>query len=324
VNRLGLAISSRSGLGPRAFAEYARQAEARGFEAVFATESASDSLALVQAMAAATERITVGTAIANIYLRHPVLMAMTAATIDELSDGRLLLGLGTASTGLNEGMLGLAPEPPLKRMREYLAVLRAVFAGQPVTFEGEIFHIRNFAPQRKPPRAGIPIYVGALLPRMTRLAGELADGLLLNVVTVEQAARLASEARAGAAPGFRVGALAPCCVGGDGARAARAARETVLAYAPHPAISQLHSAGPFALEMAGVRQALAEGDRSRAAAHVSDGLADAMVLHGAVERCGDRLQDYRAAGVDVPVVLPVAIDGDWEGSIGAAIDAFGS
>jgi 5,10-methylenetetrahydromethanopterin reductase len=147
-------------------------------------------------------------------------------------------------------------------------------------------------------------------------------------VTAEHATRLAGEARAASfrsqpPSSFRVAGLIPCCMCADVALAERTARETVLAYAMHPAIARLHAGGSFALEMAAVRRALAAEDRSAAVACVSDQLARAMVLHGPIERCGDGVSAYRAAGVDLPVIFPVAVDGDWDAAIRAGIEAFG-
>ncbi len=326
---LGLSISSRGGFAPQQFAQYARLAEERGFAAVFATENYSDALALAQAMAAATRRIAVGTAITNVYLRHPVLAALTAATIDELSGGRFLLGLGAVSSTFNEGVLGLRAEPPLRRTREYVSVVRAVLSGEPITYQGEVFQVAEFRAYRRPPRPDLPIYLGALQPRMLALAGEVADGVLLALSTPEQAHTAVERVRAqaesvGRDPArLRVACILPSAVTNDVAAARRTARELVVDYARHPATRQRFANAGYADEMACIAAALAAGNRSAALASVGDAMAEALVLHGAPQDCQARVAAFRAVGVELPILFPIPIDGDWDASIRAALTAFG-
>jgi 5,10-methylenetetrahydromethanopterin reductase len=125
---LGLSIASHSGLPAPAIGEIARAAEAAGFGAVFVAEGHGDALALCHPVIAATRNVRVGTAIANAALRPPVLAAKTAVQLDQASEGRFLLGLGVANDVMN-GRFGLTPFPPLRMVAEYVAVVRAVLAG---------------------------------------------------------------------------------------------------------------------------------------------------------------------------------------------------
>ncbi|WP_219415314.1 LLM class flavin-dependent oxidoreductase [Pseudonocardia nigra] len=129
--QLGLSVATRSGLPAARIAACAAEAEAAGADAFFVAERVADALPIAQAALAATRSIGVGTAVANARLRHPALLAMTAGTLDELSGGRFLLGLGTANAALNEATLNLPAVPPVASMREYVDVLRRTLAGEP-------------------------------------------------------------------------------------------------------------------------------------------------------------------------------------------------
>lgn len=165
---VGLSLSARAGLAPAEYGRMARRAEQAGFSAVFATETASDALPLAQAMIHETQSVSVGTAISNIYWRHPALMAVGAGTLADLSGGRFLLGLGTANPALNHDQLGTPRTPPLATMREYVAVVRAVLTGEPATYHGGAYRVDGFTAALGA-RPDLPVYIGALLPRMLDL-----------------------------------------------------------------------------------------------------------------------------------------------------------
>ena len=161
---------------------FAAAAEAAGFDSVFIAEGHGDALALCHPLIAATSKVRVGTAIANAALRPPVLAAKTAAQLDQASDGRFLLGLGVANDVMN-GRFGLTPFPPLGMVAEYVAVVRAVLAGDPTGFAGQQFRTGMVPLDSSPVRRDLPIYLAALGPRMLELAGRIADGVILNLVS---------------------------------------------------------------------------------------------------------------------------------------------
>src|SRR5437867_6735426 len=168
MQRIALAFSPLRDASPRDIVAWAVRAEALGFEAVFIPESFNDSLAYAQAVAHATTRLKVGTAITNVYLRHPTLLAQAAAAIQEFSAGRLLLGVGVGHRAVNEP-LGFFMDDPLGKMRATIATLRSAWAKGP-----------------HQPRPAVPprLLAAALAPRMIELAGELADGVIFNLFPV--------------------------------------------------------------------------------------------------------------------------------------------
>jgi 5,10-methylenetetrahydromethanopterin reductase len=302
---LGLSVASRSGLPARRFAELAASAETAGFDAFLVAERVADSFALCQAALAATETITVGTAVANARLRHPALTAMTAATVDELSGGRFLLGLGVANPSLNEGTFGLPPAAPVAFMRDYVETLRGVLAG---TVELD-----------RPARPGIPIHLAGLQPRMLRLAGEIADGVLLNLTTPRTVPAALAEVRA-AGRDVTVGCVLPCALGVDRAEARRAGREMVVGYALHPAATRLFAASGYVEELAAAAALLREGNRVAALGLVSDAMVDDFLLSGDEHQVAERIRGYLAAGVDLPILFPVAAAGEWDAAVSRTID----
>lgn len=315
MSGLGLSLPSRSGMAAAEIAELAAAAEAAGFDAVFVAERCADGLALAHSALLATTRITVGTAIANAVVRHPVMTALTAATLAEESGGRFLLGLGVANAALNENVLGLPAIRPVRYMREYVGVLRAVLSAHAVPPGGEYFDVSGFVPDRAlsaPP----PIYLAGLLPRMLALAGEVADGVLLNLMTTGAlpGARRNIDigaARTGRAPSdVPVACLVPCCIDPDPRAAAEAARQIVGGYALHPAAAQLFADSGFADQLAEVRRRHNAGD-PKAADSVSDEMIDALVVHGEPDVVPERVRAYRSAGVDLPVLFPMAVGGHW-------------
>ena len=320
---LGLSIASHSGLPAPAVGRIAAAAEAAGFESVFVAEGHGDALALCHPVIAATSRVRVGTAIANAALRPPVLAAKTAAQLDQASDGRFLLGLGVANDVMN-CRFGLTPVPPLRMVDEYIGVVRTVLAGDP-GFAGEVFRTGMVPLDSRPVRTELPIYLGALGPRMLELAGRIADGVILNLVSPAQAREAVGLVRAAAVAAGRspnaveIACVVHACVADDPDLGAAAARAVVPRYILHPSVGRLFGAYDEAGSLAGARERTLAGDRAGAAELVSQQVADAFVAHGDADGVAARLAEYLAAGVDLPIVFPMPVAGDW--GYGRVIDA---
>ncbi len=166
-------------LPPTLQLDYGARAEERGFRAAWFPEiTFGDAFGPATAVATRTSRIGLGTGVVGIWSRSAVTLALQAATLNELSSGRLLLGVGLQARGYVEGWHGQTYERPVRAMREFVTILRRILSGENVTFEGEIFSVRDFQLQMEPPERPARIYMAAIGPQMTRLAGELADGIL--------------------------------------------------------------------------------------------------------------------------------------------------
>jgi alkanesulfonate monooxygenase SsuD/methylene tetrahydromethanopterin reductase-like flavin-dependent oxidoreductase (luciferase family) len=313
---LGLSIASHSGLPPAGFGALAQAAELAGFSAVFVAEGHGDALALCHPVAAATRHARMGTAITNAALRPPVLAAKTAAQLDHASDGRFILGLGTANSIMN-ARFGLEPFAPLAMIEEYTGVVRAVLARSPGGYEGRVFRT-GMVPLDSPPlRAGLPVYLAALGPRMLQLAGRIADGVILNLMSPAQAGEAARVVQASAQAAGRdpasveITCVVHCCLADTGADAAAAARAVVPRYVLHPAAPRLFGELDGGPSLNGVRERVRAGDPAGAADAVPQQVADGFVARGGADECLARVTEYLAAGVDLPILFPMPIDGDW-------------
>ena len=316
MTQLGLSIASHSGLPPARIGEIAATAERAGYLAVFVAEGHGDALSLCHPVIAATSTVTVGTAVANAALRPPVLTAKTAATLDHAAGGRFILGLGTANAIMNS-RFGLAPFAPLPMIEEYVAVVRAVLAGDPTGFTGHVYRTGPVPLDARPIRSELPIYLAALGPRMQELAGRIADGVILNLMSPAQAGEAAATVRAAAEAAGRdpssveIACVVHVCLCDDTGAAAAAARAVVPRYVLHPAVPRLfgEDAG---VDLRAARELTLAGDRAGAAGEVPQQVADGFVAYGDAAACAAQVGQYRAAGVDLPILFPMPVGGDWQ------------
>lgn len=290
------------------FAGLARDAEALGYSAVFLPEIAGrDALVALGALAGETERLLLGTGIVPMSSRTPMLTAMAAAAVQERSGGRLVLGSGTGPAGT--GALG--------RLRELVVTLRRLFAGDRVEIDGRSFAL-SLVPERP-----VPIWISALGPRAVRIGGEVADGVLLNWCTPERAASAVAEIRKSAEGAGRdpaavtVGVYVRASVGSSDDEALRALRAAVGEYASFPAYArqfELMGLGEHARIAAAAHEATQSDD-------VPEALVRAVCLAGEPGAARDRLRAFADAGVDLPVVYPVASGEDGPASVAATLAA---
>lgn len=181
-----------------AIPELARLAEAHGFGCAWGGEANNkDPTVMLAAIAAVTKRLEVGSAVYHILGRTPATLALQAAGLDELSSGRFLLGIGSSNPTIAKWH-GQSMDHPLKRVEEYIAIVRAAMRGEKLSFSGQYFSAHNFKIAFKPSGRLVPIYLAAFGPKMTRLAGRISDGVLINMANPTEIRRIVAEARAGA------------------------------------------------------------------------------------------------------------------------------
>jgi probable F420-dependent oxidoreductase len=287
-----------------------RLAESLGYESVFTTHIAGhESLTVLTAYAQATERIRVGTGVVPIYTRTPATMAQTAATIDELSGGRLILGLGVSHRPVVEFWHGQTIDRPAAEMREYVGIVRAILRGEDPP-AGEkwrtVFHLAGLAP-----RPELPIYIAALSPTMLRLAGEIADGVILwlcnpNYIrdVVVPRVREGREKAGLGLDGFSIVAAVPGAVTDDRAAAYDAMRTDLLPYFGLPFYRAMLERSGFAEDIAAFDAAAGVVDVMRAA--ISDDFLDVLTAVGSDDDVRAGLQRYADAGTDSPCIGPIA------------------
>jgi probable F420-dependent oxidoreductase len=316
VNLGRVAISLPApGLDARACVELAAKAEREwGYDAIWLAETAGpDSFALGGALATATERSAIGTAIVPVYNRTPAVLAMSAATVQQLSRGRFVLGLGSSSHAIVRDWNGVAFERPLAHVRESVAILRQALAGQKTDFDGEAFHSHGFR-LGNVPKQPVPIYLGALREKMLRLAGAIGDGLIVNLFPSSALPQILGAYRAGGreagrdVAGHEVVCRFQVCVTDDVAAARNVVRMAFGGYMAAPVYNKFLAWCGFEDEMRAVTDAFARKDRAGVGAAMSDDLVDRITILGPAERCRERIAEFVAAGVTTPVLSPLAMD----------------
>ena len=311
--------------------EYARYAEERGFDAVWQAESrlVREATVPMAAYAAVTDRIKVGSGIVPIWTRNVGLLAATFATLDELAPGRVMLGLGAWWEPL-ASKVGVDRRKPLRAMRETVEATRRLLAMERVTYEGEFVHLDDVEidivhGDRSPKH--VPIYVGATGMQMMELAGEIADGVLLNyMVAPAYNAQAMTALAAGAAKAGRTvddldrPQLVVCSVDRDRALALDRARELLTQYlGQQPHIMKASGVDPALIEEIGkVLTWPAERDEIlRAMRLVPDDVVQQITASGSPEECRAKVAEYVEAGATCPVLYPLGDD------VRLMIDTFG-
>jgi probable F420-dependent oxidoreductase len=297
-------------LPARACVELAVRAERElGYHAIWLAETAGpDSFTLAGAIAAATSRISIGTAVVPVYTRTPAVLAMSAASLAELSNGRFVLGLGSSSHAIVEGWNGVPFERPLARVRETVAIVRQALSGHKTDFEGEVLRSRGL---RLAPRP-VPIYLAALREQMLELAGEIGDGLILNLFPPAALPRILDvwrrgARRAGADPsGREVVCRLMVGVTDDPAAARGLVRLAFTGYFAQPVYNAYMRWCGYEEEAEALAQAFARGDRAGSAAAMTDAFIDQIAILGDAARCRERIAELVAGGVTTPVLSPLA------------------
>jgi probable F420-dependent oxidoreductase len=310
--RLGIAISG--GPGPAGIVECVALAEQLGYQSAWVAEGhGGDQFATLAACAMRTSQILLGTSITSVFVRTAPTIAMAAATVDDVSGGRFVLGIGSSHKVQVEGEHGVAYAKPLTRVRETVALIRALLRDGRASYAGETVQIDNFELWFAPRRKEIPIYVSAVFPKMTALAGEIADGVLLTrsslgTAAPTRAALAEGAARVGRDPaGVVVSSLLPTIVADSRAEALAALRPGLAFYAGFfPRYNRLMAEHGFADEAAAIAASWAKGDREGAERAVSDALIDATSVAGTPAECRAKIAAYRDSGIDLPILSPYA------------------
>ena len=275
----------------------AREAERLGYESVWVTQlpDARDAALVLGAYAAATQWARLGTGVLPIYTRHPTAMAQMAATLDEISGGRFILGLGVSHRVTVESMWGMKLDRPVEAMREYISIVRESLRNGAASQDGQLFsaHWSYSAPRR----AELPIMIAALGPQMLELAGEVSDGVVLWMCspayirdTVIPHVKAGRERAGKTMDGFEIAAAVPVCLTQDREAGLKVFRNTVERYASLPFYRRALDAGGFGEQLA--------------AGTISDEMLDELGGIGDEGRVRDAVRRYSEAGTTLPCVGP--------------------
>ena len=316
----GLGLSSADQL------EIVQEAERLGFDSVWTAEAyGSDAATVLGWLAGQTSNIRLGSGIFQMPARSAAMTAMTAATIDQLSDGRMILGIGSSGPQVAEGWHGQRFAHQLQRTREYVAVVRMALARERVELHGETLELPLEGGQGKalkltisPVQEHIPIYLAAIGPKNTALAGEIADGWIPTLFSPEHAKELRGALEEGASrsgrslDGFDVAPTVNVCVDDNEDRARDLMRPFIALYVGGMGSRQRNFYNNlvqrYGFESAAkeIQDLFLEGKREEAMAAIPMELIDMVSLCGRKERVRERLAAYREAGVGTLGITPVA------------------
>ncbi|MEX0764940.1 MAG: LLM class flavin-dependent oxidoreductase [Nitrosopumilaceae archaeon] len=243
----------------------------------------------------------IGSSIINIYSRSPTLVAMTAATIDTLSNGRFILGLGTSSEPIVQEWHGLKLEKPLQRMREYVEIIRLAVSGKKVDYNGKLFQLKNFTLLIKPPRNEIPVYLAAVNQKMVDLTWEIADGIIFYLHPISELQNTIQKMQS--KKKIDVASQLITCVSDDEEKAVEKAKKTLAFYISVGKIyREFLAKNGFKNETENIYEEFKKSGLTSNYKLVSDSMLDALVICGTPEDCRKKLERFVKAGVALPII----------------------
>jgi probable F420-dependent oxidoreductase len=313
MERLGLTLGLVGAPLDQAL-EMCRDAEGLGYTDVWSAEvGGSDAFAVLAALAPLTKDLRLGTAIVPVFTRPAALLAMGAATVQNLSKGRFVLGLGTSSRIIVERWMAQGFKQPLSTLEDAVAGVREILSGKKVDLDGRMpAHDFRLEIGVEPP----PVYIAALGPKACRLAGRIADGVIFFLKTAGGVKDALEHVRAGAQDAGRdpdeidVVARVPVAIDEDPDVYRFMSQRLITNYAMVDFYNRSLAAQGFADEVTAIAKAWGEGDRRGASASVTDEMIAALQIHGDPDTCRARLEEFREAGVKTPVLFPFSLAGD--------------
>jgi len=300
--RLGITVPL-PGFSVREACDLARRAEEIGYTDAWSSEvSGPDGFSVAAATGVVTDEIRIGCAIAPAFSRPPALTAMSALAASQASDGRFVLGLGASTPTIVENWMGIVFDRPLTRMRETVEVVKQALAGEKVTYDGETVQLKGFRLEGAP--AEVPIFLAALGPKMMKLAKAEAAGIALYAVC-EEGVQLARKA----APDLELAARLICIPDRPADEVREFGRFLLTPYVAAEGYNSWIARQGFEDEAKAVRAAWDGRDRKGAVAAISDRLVEALVISGPAAACKERLEAFREAGLDTPILLFISQQG---------------
>ena len=305
LDALGLTFAGFMPLGPAVALRAAQLAEELGYRSFWTAETTGpEAFATLAAVGAAAPSLDLGTGVLALQLRTPPLTAMAAATLQALHPERdIILGIGISSPVVTLKWHS-APyfDAPLAQVREFVELTRACLSGESVTHRGRFYDVSRFRLGIRLGEKRPKIVIGALGPRMLHLAGQVADGVLLNYLPASHVPWSVERVREGGDATIYAYVHAGVCDRSDGLEPAR---RDLFSYAVVDSYARNFTEAGFGDEVAAIRERHAAGDRDGALAAVSERMVDAIDVIGDAATVRDTMAAYVEAGVDVPVLMPL-------------------
>lgn len=296
-------------------------ADKQGVESIWIPESwGREAFVTLGSLTALTKRTLLGTGIIGIYSRSPASIAMGITTLDVLSNGRALLGLGASSKAIVENWHGMRFSNQIGRMREYVELVRLICTGNRVDYNGKFNKVKDFKLGFKPIREQIPIYVAAVNDKMLKLSASIADGAILFLRPIDELKRTISRLKIKNT--FDIACVITTAVSKDAEPARERVKKTLAFYV---AVGKIYSdflaSHGFADEVEQITEEYKKHGLENLHKFVPDKMLDSIAIAGAPEDCRKRLVKFRETGISLPIIQfnPV---GDTENSFKQVLTTF--
>ena len=327
--RLGIVLAGFTSAPLVDFVAAAREAEARGYHTAWLGEvSGYDAIVMSTVVATHTEKLHVANGVLPVQTRTPVILGMATASLNHLAPGRFALGIGLSSKTIVEQWHGLPFTPSLAQIRETVEIVRKVASGERVAHEGKHYRVKGFRLTSPPPTAPVRVYLAALGPEMLELAGEIADGVLLNWIPPEAVPASIEHLKTGARKvnrtldGFEIASFVRTCVTDDSAAARETLARDITGYATVDVYASFFRTAGYPDEVAEVGAAWSAGDRSGAVKKISPRMLDGLGVVGDEAFCRARIAEFAASGLTQPVIVPFAPPGADKAALLRTLRAF--
>ena len=260
-----------------------------------------ESFSMLGAVANSTRIQKIGSSIINIYSRSPSTIAMGSATIDTLSDGRLILGLGTSSIPIVEDFHGEKFESPVQRMREYVEIIRLSLSKKQINYSGKIFNLKNFTLLIEPKRQSIPIYLAAINQKMVNLAWELGDGVIFYLRPLHEMKKTISEMQS--QKKIDVTCQIITCISNNSEDAIQRAKKTLAFYISVGKVyREFLAKNGFEKETNDIFGEFKKSGFKSNHELISNTMLNSLCIAGSPKEAKVQLQKFRDAGIDLPII----------------------
>ena len=273
-----------------------------GIDSIWIPETwGMENFSMLGAVANNTKTQKIGSSIINIYSRSPSTIAMGSATIDTLSNGRLILGLGTSSVPIVEDFHGQKFENPVQRMREYVEIIRLSLMKKQINYSGKIFDLKNFTLLIEPKRKSIPIYLAAINEKMVNLCWEIGDGVIFYLRPIDEMKETISKMQS--QKNIDVACQIITCISNDSEEAIQRAKKTVAFYISVGKIYRdFLSNNGFKNEASNIFEEFKKSGFKSNHELVTDYMLNSLCISGSPEEAKIQLEKFRNAGIDLPII----------------------
>ena len=320
--RLGIVLAGFTSAPLAELVAAAREAEARGYHTAWLGEvSGYDAIVMSTVVATHTEKLHVANGVLPVQTRTPVILGMATASLNHLAPGRFALGIGLSSKTIVEQWHGLSFTPSVAQIRETVEIVRKTASGERVAHEGRHYRVKGFRYTGAIPQAPVRVYLAALGPEMLELAGEIADGVLLNWIPPEAVPASIQHLKAGAQKAgrtlenFEIASFVRTCVTDDAAAARETLARDITGYATVDVYASFFKTAGYPDEVAQVGAAWSAGDRSGAVKKISPRMLDGLGVVGDEAFCRARIAEFAKSGLTQPVIVPFAPPGADKASL---------